>query len=307
MKTRGSLKHYLMIILMQFALISCVSAPNPTSTPLPTEIKPMVEPTLTATPIVYHTETPIPTPTLRAYTIQTNDTIIGIGKKFVLTPEAITQVNPGINPGGLVVGSQIFLPSDIADTSAYFITPVPLTIGVPFCFQQFNLLRCLVEVSNSSEQIAENISIDFFLIGTQGELLEKISVPILANTLYPNETIPAIGTFEIMDDYNSVQATLSGATYNPASNYQRNSPLVNVSSLTRWDGKLAEIDGKIDPSFGGSAWIIALGWNKQGTLTAAQKWEWNAGVPLTRQEIDFGLVPFAGEINKVTLIIETWE
>ena len=138
-------------------------------------------------------------------------------------------------------------------------------------------------------------------------MLEKISAPILANSLYPNETIPAIGTFEIKDDYNSVQATLSGATYNPASNYQRNSPLVNVSSLTRWDGKLAEIDGKIDPSFGGSAWIIALGWNKQGTLTAAQKWEWNAGVPLTRQEIDFGLVPFAGEIHKVTLIIETWE
>jgi|GEM_PF-5693355 len=307
MNPRGSFKHRLIIILMQFALISCAGAPIPTPTPPPTEAKPIIEPTLTATPIVFHTETPFPTPTLRAYTIQTNDTIIGIGKKFDLTPEAISQVNPGINPGALVVGSQIFLPSEDVDPSAYFITPVPLTIGVPFCFQQFEALRCLVEVSNNSEQVAENISIDLFLIGTNGELLEKISVPILANALYPNETIPAIGTFQIKDEFNSVQAALSGATYNPATNFRRNSPLVNLASLTRWDGKLAEIEGKIDPSFSGSAWIIALGWNEQGTLTAAQKWEWNAGAPLTNQEINFGLVPFAGEINKVTLIIETWQ
>lgn len=206
-----------------------------------------------------------------------------------------------------MVDSQIFLPGDDQLEPDIFITPVPLTLATPFCFQQFDQLRCLAILTNPSTSAAENIGVDMYLIGTEGQVLEKITVPLLTNSLYPNESLPAIGTFLINEPYNSVQAVLSSATFSTNTIYERNSPDVNVSAATRWNGKSAEIKGSINPDFEGSVWVVALGWNEKGELTAAQKWEWNEGESSLNRNLDFGLVAFSGPIFRVNLIIETWQ
>ncbi len=46
----------------------------------------------------------------RLYTIQPGDTLIGIGRRFGYTLDALLTVNPGIDPNRLQVGQQICLP-----------------------------------------------------------------------------------------------------------------------------------------------------------------------------------------------------
>lgn len=307
MKRHGVISFLLILILMQFGVNSCNSS---VQTPLaPTQIviaTATASPSATPTPIKFNTETPVPSPTPRTYTIQSNDTIIGIAKKLDLTPEAILMANPGINASALIIGSSINLPSDQDDPDKIFIAPAPLKIHQPICFIQLDLLRCAASVINESDAVVENISVDLYLIGVNGEELGKISVPTLLNALYPGETQPAIGTFDLPEQFNSVQAVLTSAFVAPDPQFSRDHDGVTTTTSISWDGRSAMVAGSMTPVDGKNVWVAALGFDEDGVLCATRRWEWNADPQPVSEQFTIDLVSFGGQIEKVDVLVESW-
>lgn len=305
MKPHGVFFVVLTFILMQFALNSCVPAVKAVSTATPTS-SPTVQPSATPTPIPFQTKTPVPSPTPMFYTVQGNDTIIGIAKKLDLTPEAILMTNPGINPSALAIGSTLILPGEQSPSAEIFIEPISLTLSQPFCVDQFGKLRCVVTVTNETDSVVENISIDLYLIGVDGKEMEKISVPILLNALYPGESQPAIGAFDTPPSYNSVQAILSSAFMTEETQFSRDSSNVTSVVSLSWDGQSATVSGNLIPVDGKSVWIAVIGFDKNGNLCATRRWEWNASDSETEGRFSIDLVSFAAPMEKVTLLVESW-
>lgn len=293
----------ILLFLMPYFLNSCISENTVSSIPAEsTSPTAQASPTVTPTPIIYHTVTPKPTATLEEYTIQSNDTIIGIGKKLDLTPEAILQVNPGLNPSALIPGASVFLPSTDPNTLTYSLTPVPLIISDPICLPQADQLRCVVNVSNPADLVAENISVEIYLIGTDGSLIERRTAPILLNSLYPGESLPAIASFPLTENYNSVQAALSSATYNEDTIYERQNSFISSTSSIQWNGRSATIDGIVTKQTNKQVWIAALGFDAIGNLCAARRYE-STGV----DQFSLELVSYAGSIDSVQIVVETWK
>lgn len=307
MKQHGALCVVPLLFLMQFGLISCNSPVTTQVTAISSvTVTTSISPSTTPTPYKFSTKTPVPSPTPRTYTIQSNDTIIGIAKKLDLTPEAILMANPNINPSALVIGSSIELPGAQNASDELFVALAPLKLEQPICFIQLDLLRCVSSVTNESDAVVENIGVDLYLIGVNGEELGKISVPIVLNAIYPGETQPAIGTFDLPKEFNSVQAVLASAFIATNPSFSRESGGVHTSTAIRWDGRSAAVSGSIIPVDGKNVWIAALGYDGDGNLCAARRWEWNAGSPPVSEQFNIDLVSFGGAIENVVITVETW-
>ena len=174
----------------------------PTRTPIP--ITAYQSPTPSAQPAeetipLDGTPTPVATATATPflYAIESGDTLLEVAHHYDISLEQLLVANPGIDPGFLIVGTEIVIPIGDSVLSAYPLpTPVTFDLGKPQCYPATGGgLWCLALAQNSRAQALENLSASITIYAADGtELAQQLAVSSL-NLLRPGQQIPLAAFF----------------------------------------------------------------------------------------------------------------
>lgn len=287
------------MILTPSPLIGFTSSPDPTSTP-------------TKSPIPSVGTVILPTPTFILYTVEQNDTLTGIARKFNLDLEELLSANPSVGSQALTVGLVLIIPPPQRPASESTATPWPVSIQQTQCYQnQDGSLWCLALLNNEYPETLQNLSVDISLLDSNGNVVSnKIAYAPL--DLLPSGRSMVIGALfpaPILDDVR-YQTHLLTASRLPSSD--KNYPPIHLQNnlvQVDWGGLNAIVSGQValdsQNSTANRVWLLALAYDSTGKVIGFHRWESNKS--LTSGEVlsfEFGVSSLGPKIDHIDLLVE---
>lgn len=257
--------------------------PGPAITPYVTNTPAGMEgPTATLSPTA--TLPPLPTPTPFVHTIVENDTLSGIAAYYGVTIEAILTSNPGIDPNFLSIGDQLVIPLPVAEVDGEAVTAqaqtLPLETGPVNCYRQRSEgWWCFLEVTNTLEQPAENITALVRLFDAKRKEVASQTAAALLNVLHPGEHLalaayfpPSVGAWSEAQGQllSAAEANEVDTRYLPVTLGE-----FETTPLTE-DGLEVNVNGSVqvpaDVSVG-YLWVLATAYDDTGVVVGVRRWE----------------------------------
>ncbi len=286
--------------------------PMPTVTPSPGwTLTPYASPTATPSPL------PLPSPTLAAaagpsptpwtYTVVKGDTLLGIALKFGITLKALQQANPGVDPQFLSVGTRLIIPVN-GDNPAGLPTPTPMpvTVGQPFCAPQADgSAMCLVTVRNPGQQALESVGV-WLVMADGGEQ----QVESLLDVLPPGKSTVLVARFlDAPPPPYRVAARVLRALPLPAESQSQRYATARVRGLQiSIAGMVARVKGEVvlpkDAALK-AVWVLGVAYGPQGQPVGVRRWE--APLPIdakTPNAFDFEVYSVGPPIQRVEVQAE---
>lgn len=258
-------------------------------------------------------ETPLPTPTPFAYTIQQGDTISSIALRFGVSMDELIAANPEISPNAMSVGQVLNIPSSPVNASGESTpTPAPFSIEQIECYPTADGgMWCFVLVHNDFSDLMENVSAQVTLVNAEGAALASQTALLSLNIIPPNTSLPLAVFFPPdvpADARPQVQALTAirllpgDERYLPAST---NNTLVQVNA----DGLSARVTGQVllpaNAPAASQVWVTGTAYDETGRIAGMRRWEWDAGLaPGGSLPFDFTLSSLGGSIERVEFAVE---
>ena len=310
------------LLFSAFFLLSSCTTSGITSTPFSSTLIPF----LTSTPIlpsptgtlqtpegVVAAETPLPTPTPFAYTIQQGDTISSIALKFGVSMDDLLAANPEVSPNAMSVGQVINIPSNPQNPSGEPTpTPAPFTIEQIECYPTVDQgMWCFVLAHNDFPDFMENVSAQVTLVDANNATVASQTALLPLNILPPNTSLPLTVFFppDIPPDVRPQVQVLTGirllpddGRYLPAS---INDTLVQVNA----DGRSARLSGQVilpgNTQAASQTWVTGTAYDETGRVVGVRRWESSEVLsPDGNLPFEFMLYSLGGEIERVEFAVE---
>lgn len=279
------------------SLLATTSSPSPSST------NHIILPVATAI---------LPTATPNLYTVELNDTLIGISRKFKITLQDLLAANPTIGSQALTVGLVLVIPPPQTTNSTPSSTPWPVFIQQTQCYpNQDGSLWCLALIKNNFAESIQNLSVVLSLQDTKGKNISEQTAYAPLDVLPSGRSmvVAALFTSPIPEDYRSQTHLLSAARLPSA---ESRYPLIHLqNSLVQvdWGAMSASVSGLVmlDPQSDEASrvWILAIAYEQSGNVIGFRRWEFND--PLSPAEIlsfNFTIASLGPEIDHIDLIVE---
>jgi LysM repeat protein len=253
-----------------------------------------------------------PTATPNLYTVELNDTLTGIARKFNITPEELLAANPSAGSQALTVGQVLTIPTRQETSAVPTATPWPVTIQQTQCYpNQDGSLWCLALLKNEYAETLQNLSVVISLQDSSGKPLS--SLPAYAPLdLLPSGKSIAIGALfpaPILDGYRSQVHLLSASLLASTDNRYPSIHLQNNLVQVDWGGMSARVSGQavLNPQSGDASrvWILGVAYDQSGNVIGFRRWESNN--PLSSADVlsfDFLIASLGPEIDHVELLVE---
>ncbi len=314
------MKKFLILILMLSSLGACTNeqSSNPTPISIILSPSPLLEITSTPSPsatidLIHPSVTEIlPTPTPILYTVEQNDTLIGIARKFHITLEQLISANPLFGSQVLTVGLLLVIPPEQNVESEPTATPWPVSIQQNPCYRNLDgSLWCLVLLKNEYAETLQNLSIVISLLDSNNEVVSSKTAYAPMDMLPPGKSVALGALFhEAIPDGYHPQTQLLSASLLPSTD--KRYPLVHLQNnlvQVKWGGMSARVSGQVVLDLQSDAaervWILAVAYDQSGTVIGFRRWESNN--PLSPKDIlffDFEVSSLGPDIDHIELLVE---
>ena len=311
----------LLLTALYLPLTACVSAPVPSApltdglTPFLTSTRSLISPTGTSsTPEgIVAAETPLPTPTPFAYTVQRGDTISSIALQFGVSMDALQAANPEISPNAMSVGQVINIPSSPENPSGEPTpTPAPFTIQQIECYPTADQgMWCFVLAHNGVPDFLENVSAQVTLVGAENTVLASQTALLPLNILPPNTSLPLTVFFppEISSDAKPQVQVLTAIRLLPKDERYLPATINNTLVQVNADGRSARAEGQVflpaHASPAAQVWVTGTAYDESGRVVGIRRWESEAGLsPAGSLPFEFMVSSLGGRIERVEFAVE---
>ena len=287
--------------------LSEISSPSPllvfTPTPSPSATKSQIPPSVTKI---------LPTPTPNLYTVEQNDTLTGIARKFNITLEELVVANPSVGSQALTVGFVLVIPPQQKAETEPTATPWPVSIQQTECFRnQDESLWCLTLLKNEFAEALQNLSIGISLLDSAGKVVSDKTAYAPLDLLPSGKSIALGALFmaPIPDGYSTQTQILSASLLPSTDRHYLIVHLQNNLVQVDWGGISARVSGQVkldkqsDPAT--RVWILAVVYDRSGNVIGFRRWESNN--PLSPEDVlsfDFGVSSLGPEIDHIDLLVE---
>lgn len=298
-------------------LLLTACAPQPaSSTPQPVDLIPYLTATRSTPPPptvdLVAPETPLPTPTPFAHTVQQGETISSIALKFGVSIDELIAVNPEVNPSAMSIGTVLKIPSNPENPSGEATpTPAPFTVEQVECHPTANGgMWCFVLAHNDSSDFMENLSAQVTLVDTNGGFLASQTALLPLNILPPNTSLPLSVYFppEIPLDaepqvqiLTAIRLLPDDSRYLPAT---VNNTLVQVNA----DGHFADITGEVrlpvESQAATQVWVAAVAYDESGRVVGVKRWEGGGVQPGGSLSFEMMVASLGGVMTRVEFAVE---
>ena len=319
-----SVQHSGFSILLTFSLIllSSCTPQGIESTSLPSTLVPFLTstsilPSLTAphqTPEgVVAAETPLPTPTPFAYTIQQGDTISSIALEFGVSIDDLVAANPEISPNAMSVGQVINIPSNPLNSPGEPTpTPASFTIQQIECYPTTDQgMWCFVLVRNEFPDFMENVSVQVTLVDANNTTLTSQTALLPLNILPPNTSLPLTAFFppEIPPDAKPQVQVLTAIRLLPNDERYLPATISNTLIQVNADGRSARVNGQVllpaNAKAASQVWVTGTAYDEMGRVVGVRRWESNVELaPGGNLPFEFIVSSLAGRIEQVEFAVE---
>lgn len=302
-------------------LTACVSGPVPSTpltdglTPFLTSTRSSISPTGTSsTPEgVVSPETPLPTPTPFAYTVQRGDTISSIALQFGVSMDALQAANPEVSPNAMSVGQVINIPSNPENPSGEPTpTPAPFTIQQIQCYPTVDRgMWCFVLAHNDVLDLLENVSTQVTLVGADNTVLASQTALLPLNILPPNTSLPLTVFFppEIPPDAKPQVQVLTAIRLPPHDERYLPATVNNTLVQINAAGRSARVNGQVllpvDANAASQIWVTGTAYDEAGRVVGVRRWESDAVLsPGGSLPFEFMVSSLGSRIERVEFAVE---
>ncbi|HUE98836.1 MAG TPA: LysM peptidoglycan-binding domain-containing protein [Anaerolineales bacterium] len=258
-------------------------------------------------------ETPLPSPTPFAYTIQQGDTISSIALKFGVSMDDLVAANPEISPNAMSVGQVINIPSNPENPSGDPTpTPAAFTIQQIECYPTADQgMWCFVLVHNEFPDFMENVSAQVTLVDANNTVLASQMALLPLNILPPNTSLPLTVFFpaEIPADPKPQVQVLTAIRLLPGDERYLPATISNTLVQVNTDGRSARVDGQVllpgDARAARQVWVTGTAYDEAGRVVGVRRWESNAALsPDGNLPFEFFISSLGGRIERVEFAVE---
>lgn len=303
----------------------------PTKTPLPAptmvEIPEIpVETTSSATaspePSATLTPTPTATPEPITFTVGEKDDMFSIALYYGIPLEALKTANPNVNPNAVGVGTVLQIPltptprptSDPSKPTSQVTgetSPLKLTSAASCHPDAFGGTRCLVLLTNESEELLENPAVGFRLKNPDGSNGAEMIVSAPLNLMPAGVTLPVYAYFPApVPEGAQVEAWVDSWLPTMPEDERYAAVIIDKQQIVyENDDRSALVSGELSVATQdrqiASLWLLAVAYDADGNPLGLRRWE--ASLPISNP----GRIPFetivysmAGPIDSVELFAE---
>ena len=258
-------------------------------------------------------ETPLPSPTPFAYTIQPGESISSIALKFGVSMDDLMAANPEISPNAMPVGQVIDIPSNLENPSGEPTpTPVSFTIEQVECYRTADQgMWCFVLAHNEFPDFMENVSAQVTLVDAEGQTLASQTALLPLNILPPNTSLPLAVFFppEVTPDASPQVQVLTAIRLLPGDERYLPATISNTLVQVSADGRSARVNGQVllpgDAKPAAQVWVTGTAYDETGRVVGTRRWESDAGFsPAERLPFEFMVSSLAGTIARVEFAVE---
>lgn len=312
---------FCLLLSFLFLLTSCTS-PRVSVTSFPATLIPYL--TATSSPIspagtsptpegVVAAETPLPSPTPFAYTIQQGDTISSIALQFGVSMDDLQAANPEISPNAMSVGQVINIPSNPENPSGEPTpTPAAFTVRQIECYPTADQgMWCFVLAHNDFPDFMENVSAQVTLVDANNAVLASQTALLLLNILPPNTSLPLTVFFpsNIPPDVKPQVQVLTAIRLPPNDERYLPATINNTLVQVNADGRSARVNGQVrlpaDTKPASQVWVTGTAYDGVGRVVGVRRWESNASLsPGGSLPFEFMVSSLGGEIEQVEFAVE---
>jgi len=297
--------------------------PDPTMIETP-EIPVETTSSATASPEPSATLTPTPIATLEpvTFTVGEKDDMFSIALYYGIPLEALKTTNPNVNPNAMGLGTVLQIPltptprptsdpSKPTNQSTGESSALKLTNAARCYPDALGGARCLVLLTNESEERLENPAVGFRLKNPYGSNVAEMIVFAPLNLMPAGATLPVYAYFPapVPED---VQVEAWVDSWLPTMPEDERYASVTISKqqiVYENDDRSALVSGELSVATQGrqiaNVWLLAVAYDADGNPLGLRRWE--ASLPIS----DPGKIPFetivysmAGPIDRVELFAE---
>jgi LysM repeat protein len=263
------------------ALAACGHQAQATPTRLATAV-PFQTVSPTQTPTLLPTSTGIlipPTATITTYMVVKGDTLSSIAQKARVSLETLLAANPGVSPAALSVGTKLVIPTGKTVPSEPAPTPASLPVRQAHCWPETTGgLWCLALVQNGSAETLENISAQFDLLDSNGQVLTSQAVYGLLDILPPGKSMPLAAHFAapVQSDASLRVQVLTAIRLLPGDARYLPVSIENTLVSVEASGRTAEVSGRVLLDGKGSVntlWVLASAFDQDGNVVGVRRWD----------------------------------
>ena len=311
---KGVWKGIILLVVLQILFSSCnttgIQPVNTTVAPAATILlTPYIKSNKTPTPppMVEGTATllPSPSPTPLTHTVTTGETFGTIAVKFGITVDALKIANPTVNPNALPVGTVLNIPAN-GTISSVLPTPLPITLQAPDCYQDpANRIICFVVANNPSGNPIEGVSAALRYQAADGSMKETIAYSLL-NNIPAGGSVPLYALFPSDKGWDGNMSSELRSAIPALADKSMVEITVNATEINA-DGTSARVTGRITAGVdnGGEYWVLLVGRDGQGRITAARRFNVSLLDGETSVEFSFQVYSLSGVIETVDVLAET--
>jgi LysM repeat protein len=258
-------------------------------------------------------ETPLPSPTPFAYTVQQGDTISSIALKFGVSMDDLIAANPEVPPNAMPVGQVINIPSSPGNPSGEPTpTPAAFTIRQVECYRTADRgLWCLVLAHNDLPDFIENVSAQVTLVDSNGQTLTSQTALLPLNILPPDTSLPLAVFFppEVPPDASPQVQVLTAIRLLPGDERYLPATIRNTLVQVSADGRSARVDGQVvlpaDSRAAAQVWVTGTAYDEAGRVVGTRRWESDVGLsPGATLPFEFLVSSLGGTIARVEFAVE---
>jgi len=258
-------------------------------------------------------ETPLPTPTPFAYTVQEGDTISSIALEQNVSVDDLLAANPEISPNAMSVGQVINIPNNPENPSGEP-TPTPASFSIQQieCYPTADQgMWCFVLVHNPFTDFMENVSAQVTLVDANHATLASQTALLLLNILPPNTSLPLTVFFPplIPSDAKPQVQVLTAIHLPPNDERYLPATINNTLVQVNAEGRSARVRGQVllpgNADAASQIWVTGTAYDETGRVAGVRRWESNAGLAAG------GSLPFelmisslGGRIERVEFAVE---
>jgi len=303
-----------LILLVQAAACSPQAAPL-TATLAETlpaiTLSPYIQDTKTPTPEPSPggtpTPLPSPSPTPIMHTVTAGESFGTIAVKYGITVDALIIANPTVNPNAIPVGTVLNIPSAPAEGSPANVLPTPISVSLqtPACYQDTAWrIICFLDAANPSATPIEGVSATLRYLSADGSLKEAVAYSLL-NRIPVGGAVPLYAVFPADKTWNgSMDAELRSAI--PSLAMSSKVEISGTAIKLNAEGSSARVTGMITAgdADAGEYWVLLIGRNGQGQITAARRFSVSLPDGETSAEFSFQVYSLSGVIETVDVLAE---
>lgn len=258
-------------------------------------------------------ETPLPSPTPFAYTIQQGDTISSIALQFGVSMDDLQAANPEISPNAMSVGQIINIPSNPENPSGEPTpTPAAFTVRQIECYPTADQgMWCFVLAHNDFPDFMENVSAQVTLVDANNAVLASQTALLPLNILPPNTSLPLMVFFpsNIPPDVKPQVQVLTAILLLPNDERYLPATINNTLVQVNANGRSARVNGQVrlpaDARPASQVWVTGTAYDEVGRVVGVRRWESNASLsPGGSLPFEFMVSSLGGEIEQVEFAVE---